>query len=205
MSKKALSQLERVPYVYAQDPPVEVSGMSNPPLELLSSERVYEGRLFSVDVEQVRLPSGRTGKREIVRHPGAVVLVIVDNEEKLLMVRQYRRAADRYLLELPAGTRDKEESAEECARREAEEETGFSVARVERIGGFYSAPGFCTEYLECFLCTGLGGTELKPEEDEDLELVRLSIEELQQAFARGEVEDAKTLAGVMLYMARQGV
>lgn len=177
--------------------------MSNRPLEVLSSERVYEGRLIDVEVEQVKLPSGRTSRREIVLHPGAVVLVVVDEEEKLLLVRQYRRAADRYLLEMPAGTRDRDESAEECARREVAEETGYSAAHVERLGGFFSAPGFCTEYLECYLCSELGSTELHAEEDEDLELLRLSMDELQSAIARGEIEDAKTLAGAFLYMARR--
>ena len=132
-------------------------------------------------------------------------MVILDDQERIFLVKQYRRAADRYLLELPAGTRDHaSESAEECAARETQEETGYSAAHIERLGGFYSAPGFSSEYLECFLCTDLGGTQLHAEEDEDLTLTPLTLDELKATIQRGEIEDAKTLAGVFLYMTMKG-
>ena len=175
---------------------------SGRPLEVLATKRVYDGKLLQVDVEDVRLPSGRTSTRELVRHPGAVALVVVDPEGKLLLVRQYRRAPDRYLLEIPAGTREANEDAEACARREVQEETGYNPGHVEALGGFYSAPGFCTEYLYCYLCTDLGPTTLHAEEDEDLELVRLTPDEAWAAARRGEITDAKTLAALLLYAAR---
>jgi ADP-ribose pyrophosphatase len=171
------------------------------PLDVLDTKRVFDGKLFQVDVEDVRLPSGREAKREIVRHPGAVALLVIDAAGQVILVRQYRRAADRYLLEIPAGTREAGEDADACARREVQEETGYAAAQVERLGGFFSAPGFCTEFLDCYLCTDLGPTDLHPEEDEDLELVHLSLDDTWAAAARGEITDAKTLAALLLYAA----
>src|ERR1700675_1941460 len=121
----------------------------------LSIETVYDGRLIKVVKEKVRIANGNERSREIVIHPGAVAMVVVDGDGKLIMVRQYRRAPDRVLLEIPAGTRGKGEDAEACARREVQEETGYAAGRVERLGGFYSAPGFCTEFLDCYLLTDL--------------------------------------------------
>jgi ADP-ribose pyrophosphatase len=171
-------------------------------IQVLDTTRVYDGKIFKVDVEDVRLPSGRTSKREIVRHPGAVALMVVDPDGKLLLVRQYRRAADRILLEVPAGTREAGDDAETCAIRETQEETGYLPGKVERLGGFYSAPGFCTEYLECYLCTDLRPGDLQAEEDEDLQLERLSLDDAWSAAAAGTITDAKTLAGLLLYAAR---
>jgi len=171
------------------------------PLEILGSRRAYAGKLLQVDVEEVRLPSGRQTSREIVRHPGAVALLVVDADGRLLMVRQYRRAANRTLLEIPAGTREAGEDAEACARRETQEETGYAAGRIQHLGGFFSAPGFCTEYLECYLCTDLRGSRLAGDEDEEIELVRMTVAEARAAAARGDICDAKTLAGVLLYEA----
>jgi ADP-ribose pyrophosphatase len=174
--------------------------MTQPALELLHTEHIYKGKIVSLDVEEVRLPNGREAKREIVRHPGAVVLVVVDDQERLLLVRQYRRAADRDLLELPAGTRETGEDAAVTAARELGEETGYQAAQIQRLGGFFSAPGFCAEYLECYLCTGLTESDAQPEEDESFEHSRLTVPELQAAIRRGEIEDAKTLAALTLYL-----
>jgi ADP-ribose pyrophosphatase len=174
--------------------------VTQPAIEVLSTDHVYDGKIIRVDVEHVRLPNGRASVREIVRHRGAVVLVAVDDEERLLLVRQYRRPAERTLLELPAGTRETGEEAAVTAGRELEEETGFRAGQIRRLGGFFSAPGFCTEYLECYLCTDLQDSDATPEEDESFEHVRLTVAELQAAIRAGEVEDAKTLAGLTLYL-----
>ncbi|HEY0070203.1 MAG TPA: NUDIX hydrolase, partial [Chloroflexia bacterium] len=143
----------------------------------LSKETVYDGKLFKVVKEKVRLHDGRERPREIVVHPGAVALVVVDAEDRLVMVRQYRRAADSVLLEVPAGTREPGEDAETCARREVLEETGYSAGTVERLGGFYSAPGFCTEFLECYLLTGLSEGQAGGDEDENIEIELLTFEQ----------------------------
>jgi len=172
------------------------------PPTLLAEERAFNGKLFQVDVQEVRLPNGNLARREIVRHRGAVALVVVDSDGHLLLVRQYRAAAGQVLLEIPAGTREAGEDAAACARREVQEETGYAADRIESLGGFFSAPGFCTEYLYCFLCTDLRESRLPGDEDEAIELVRLSPAAAWAAAARGEIQDAKTLAGLGLYQAQ---
>jgi ADP-ribose pyrophosphatase len=165
----------------------------------LSTETVYDGKLIKVVKEMVRLPDGRERPRELVLHPGAVALVVVDGDDRLVMVRQYRRAADAVLLEIPAGTRESGEDAETCARREVLEETGYSAGRVERLGGFYSAPGFCTEFLECFLLTDLSEGEAGGDEDENIEIERLTFAEALESIRRGEIRDAKSIAGILMW------
>ncbi|MBF6611752.1 MAG: NUDIX hydrolase [Chloroflexi bacterium] len=166
----------------------------------LSRETVFDGKLIKVLKEMVRLPDGNVRPREIVVHPGAVALVVVDQDEKLVLVRQYRRATDKVLLEIPAGTRESDEDAEACARREVQEEVGYAAGRVERLGGFYSAPGFCTEYLDCYLLTDLKESRLQPDDDEKIEVVKLSSEEARDAIQRGEICDAKSICGILLWL-----
>jgi ADP-ribose pyrophosphatase len=166
----------------------------------LSEEIVYDGKLIKVVKEMVRLPDGRERTREIVKHPGAVALVPVDKEGNLLLVRQYRRAAGKVLLETPAGTREPGEDAEKCAQRELREEIGYNAGKIEHMGGFYSAPGFCTEYLECYLLTDLTESRDDADDDEDIEVVNLSAEEALEAIRSGEICDAKSIAGILMWM-----
>jgi ADP-ribose pyrophosphatase len=166
----------------------------------LSEEIVYDGKLIKVVKEMVRLPDGRERPREIVKHPGAVALVPVDKEGNLLLVRQYRRAAGKVLLEIPAGTREPGEDAEKCAQRELREEIGYNAGKIEHMGGFYSAPGFCTEYLECYLLTDLTEGRDDADDDEDIEVVNLSAEEALEAIRSGEICDAKSIAGILMWM-----
>jgi ADP-ribose pyrophosphatase len=166
----------------------------------LSEEIVYDGKLIKVVKEMVRLPDGRERPREIVKHPGAVALVPVDKEGNLLLVRQYRRAAGKVLLEIPAGTREPGEDAEKCAQRELREEIGYNAGKIEHMGGFYSAPGFCTEYLECYLLTDLTEGRDDADDDEDIEVVSLSAEEALEAIRSGEICDAKSIAGILMWM-----
>lgn len=169
----------------------------------LSKETVFDGKLIKVVKEEVRLANGNVRGREIVVHPGAVALVVVDNEERLILVRQYRRAVDRVLLEIPAGTREKGEDAEACARREVQEETGYAARKVERLGGFFSAPGFCTEFLDCYLLTDLEESAGEADDDENIEVERLTAEEAIGAIGRGEICDAKSICGILLWMRRE--
>jgi ADP-ribose pyrophosphatase len=166
----------------------------------LSKETVYDGKLIKVYKEMVRLPDGNVRPREIVAHPGAVALVVVDDSDRLIMVRQYRRAAGRVLLEIPAGTREAGEDPIECARRETREETGYEAANIRRLAGFFSAPGFCTEFLDCYLMTGLTENPSKADDDENIEITRLTAEEAIQAIQRGEICDAKSICGILLWM-----
>jgi ADP-ribose pyrophosphatase len=170
----------------------------------LSKETVYDGKLIKVIKEMVRLPDGKERPREIVVHPGAVALVVVDDSDRLVMVRQYRRAVDRVLLEIPAGTREPGEDAIECARREVREETGYEASSVVSLGGFYSAPGFCTEFLDCYLATGLSESPGEADEDENIEVEHLTAEEALRAIEKGEICDAKSICGIMLWLSRRG-
>ncbi|MEO8287156.1 MAG: NUDIX hydrolase [Chloroflexota bacterium] len=169
----------------------------------LSKETVYDGKLIKVVKEMVRIANGNVRAREIVEHPGAVALVVVDNEDRLIMVKQYRRAVDRVLLEIPAGTREKGEDSETCARREVREETGYAAGKVEKLGGFFSAPGFCTEYLDLYLLTDLREDPGQADDDENIELERLTLAEAKDAISRGEICDAKSICGILLWANRQ--
>lgn len=165
----------------------------------LSKETVYDGKLIKVVRELVRLPDGNERPREIVEHPGAVALVVVDSDDKLIMVRQYRRAAGAVLLEIPAGTREKGEDAEACARRETQEETGYIPGNIARMGGFFSAPGFCTEFLDCYLVTDLREGKAGGDDDENIELERLTYEQAVAAIRNGEIRDAKSITGILMW------
>ena len=154
-------------------------------------------------VDTLRYASGREGTIDIVEHPGGVTLVAFDDEGRLLLVRQYRHSAGRELLELPAGTLDPGETPEACAERELQEETGYRPGRMERLGGFYSAPGYCDEYLHVFLCTDLVESQLEGDE-EAIHLERVPLEEALRLAAEGGIEDAKTAGALLLYLRSRG-
>jgi ADP-ribose pyrophosphatase len=157
---------------------------------------VYDGRLFDVTVE-------RWGEheREIVEHPGAVAIVAVDDEGMVALVRQRREAARKQLLELPAGTLEEGESPLESARRELEEETGLTGGTWRELAAFYTTPGFCRERMHLFTAEGVEPGEASPEADEELELVRWNVDEI--AGRLDEIEDAKTLAGLLLFLSQK--
>src|SRR5262249_8640008 len=158
-----------------------------------SSRTGYDGKLFDVTAE-------RWGEheREIVEHPGAVAIVAVANDGKLALVRQRREAVRKYLLELPAGTLEAGESPLESARRELEEETGLTGGTWRELAAFYTTPGFCRERMHVFVAEGVEAGAAKPEADEELELVLWDVGEIDARI--GELEDAKTIAGLLLYL-----
>jgi len=160
-----------------------------------SARTVYDGRLIDVTLE-------RWGEheREIVEHPGAVAVVAVERDGTVMLVRQRREAVRKRLLELPAGTLEERETPLECARRELEEETGLTGGVWEELAAFYTTPGFCRERMHMFLARDVEPGEARPAADEELELVRWSGEEI--AFRLKEIEDAKTLVGLLLYLGR---
>ena len=170
---------------------------------LIGSQEIYQGRVINLRVDEIEVSSGLNVRREVVAHPGAVVMLPVDAEGRILWVRQHRWAAGRSLLELPAGTLEAGESPEETARRELAEEVGFAASAWQSLGGFYSAPGFCTEYLHAFLATGLSEEQADGDEDEDIEVVPLTLEESLARIDAGDVEDAKSLSALFLYMRRR--
>src|SRR4030042_6308571 len=142
----------------------------------LSSKLIYDGRAIRFRVDTVRMPDGRETTREIVEHSEVIVVVAIDEKDNVLLVRQYRTPIKKELLEIPAGGIDNSEKPEEAVRREMQEETGFLPQKLVRLGGFYSAPGFCTEYLHVFLATALVPGWLHAEDTDEisLELVRIN-------------------------------
>jgi ADP-ribose pyrophosphatase len=158
-----------------------------------ASRTVYDGKLFDVTLE-------RWGdhEREIVEHPGAVAIVAVDAEGMVALVRQPREAARKQLVELPAGTLEAGEEPLASARRELEEETGLTGGTWRELAAFYTTPGFCREHMHVFVADGVQPGPASPEADEQLELIRWNVEEIRARLA--EIEDAKTLAGLLLYL-----
>jgi ADP-ribose pyrophosphatase len=178
--------------------------------ERIVERRVFHrGRFMTFEQDTVVLPDGATASRDIVYHPGAVAILALDGDDRLLLVRQYRVPPARALLEIPAGTLDSDDSGledpEAAARRELEEETGYRASTMERLGGFFSAPGFSSEYISIFLATNLAPAHvdrLGPDEDERLELVRLDWRAAVAAVEAGVIEDAKSTAAI-LWLARR--
>ena len=168
------------------------------PFEFIRSEVLLQGRTFKVRRDTLRTPTGEEARYEIIEHGGSVVLVPIDEDGNLLLVRQYRHAAGGDLLELPAGTRDGEEPYENCAAREVREETGMAAGQLKRVGDFYLAPGYSSEFMAVFVATGLKHNPLKGDDDEFLELVKVPIKEAAAMFERGDVPDAKSLAAWLL-------
>ena len=168
------------------------------PFELLKSETVLEARAFKIRRDTLKTPDGRETKYDIVEHIGSVAIIPIDTEDNMLFVRQYRHAAGLDLLELPAGTREAGEPYEECAAREIREETGMAAGKLERIGNFYLAPGYSTEYMAVFLATGLRHDPLKADDDEFLQLEKIPAKKAFEMAERGELPDAKTLAALLL-------
>ena len=166
--------------------------------ELLKSEIVYPGRAFTIRRDTLRLPDGRETSFDIVEHVGSVIILPLDANGHLLFVRQYRHAAGSDLLELPAGTLDKGEAPEACATREVREETGMAAGKLEPLGGFYLAPGYSTEYMHVYLATDLRYDPLEADADEFLTVERFPVSEALAMFERGEIQDAKSLAAILL-------
>jgi ADP-ribose pyrophosphatase len=172
---------------------------------LVNRRLVHEGRVIDVYVDDVALNDQLTVRRDLVKHSGAVVILAVDEQDRILWIRQSRWAAARELLELPAGTLEDGEDIEACARRELIEETGFAASTWEKLGGFFSAPGFCDEYLHAFAASGLKPEQADGDEDEDITLEPLTLDQTLAIIADGQVEDAKSLATLMLYLRKRGL
>ena len=164
---------------------------------LLSREAVYRGRLFDVNLDRIQLPGGVVAFRETLLHPGAVCMVPVTAEGKLLLVTQYRHAAGKRLLELPAGTLEPGEAPLAAVARELQEEVGHFPDEIAPLGGFYVAPGYTTEYIHLFVCTKLRESRLEGDEDEDIEVEAWTAAESLAAIESGEICDAKSVIGIL--------
>ena len=171
--------------------------------ETLSSRRIFEGRAVRLRVDSVRLPSGKETTREIVEHDDCVAIIALDDADNVLLVKQYRKPVEKDLLEIPAGGIDPGESPEDAVRREMREETGFLPQKVEKLGGFYSSPGFCTEYLHLYLASDLVPKPLKAEDSESITLVQVPLKEVKGLIASGAIVDAKSIAGLLAFLGYQ--
>jgi len=171
--------------------------------QILSSTEVFVGRVFTVTVDTIR-EGDKTYQREVVHHPGSAVIIPVFEDGTIALVRQYRHPAVRYLLEAPAGTLKRGEVPEEGAARELEEELGFVAARLEKLSEFFVSPGFCEEKMWVYLATDLMETRQQLEDDEILEVVRIPFSQALSMITTREIEDAKTIIGVMLAAPRVG-
>ncbi|HSS20137.1 MAG TPA: NUDIX hydrolase [Pyrinomonadaceae bacterium] len=171
--------------------------------EILSSKEVFHGRVFNVTVDEIR-EGDQVYQREVVQHPGSAVIVPVFDDGTIALVRQYRHPSVRYLLEVPAGTLGHGEEPESGAKRELEEELGFVAGKLEKLSEFFVSPGFCAEKMWVFLATELTETKQKLDDDEILEVVRLPFAQALSMISTGEIEDAKTIIGIMLAAPRVG-
>ena len=165
----------------------------------LDSRAVHQGRAFTTHQDRVRLPNGREATMDVVRHPASVILVPTPDPGRVILVRQYRYAVDRWIWELPAGNVEPGEEPEAAARRECAEETGWTARRVERIGAFYPTPGYCDEVMIFYRLTGLtAAADLALDADEVLEPKIFTLDEAREAIAEGQVADMKTVLGLRL-------
>jgi ADP-ribose pyrophosphatase len=168
----------------------------------IGSRRIYTGRVINLDMDRVRFPDGSSGELEIVRHPGAsAVLPFLGNpagtDPEMLLIRQYRYAAECYLYEIPAGRLNAGESPETCARRELLEETGCSAEQVLFLTSMYTTPGFTDERIHLFVASGLSRGETQREADEFIEVVTMPMSRALKMVERGEIQDAKTALGLL--------
>jgi ADP-ribose pyrophosphatase len=166
----------------------------------LHSRYIFKGRAISLRVDTVLTADGRESTREIVEHSECIAVVPVDANGDILLVRQYRKALEKETLEIPAGGIDPGESPETAVRRELQEEIGFYPERVQRLGGFYSSPGFCTEYLYLYLAAGLKPSRLIAEDTAGIKVVRIQPNRIREMIRSGEICDSKSIAGLLCYL-----
>lgn len=172
--------------------------MSSLEEKTLSTEKIFTGKIISLQVDEVELPNGKTSKRELIKHPGAVAVIAVTNDHKMVLVEQYRKALERTIVEIPAGKLEKGEEPEVCASRELEEETGYVCSRLEWLTSFYTSPGFADELVHLYVATELVKKEDAAETDEDefVNLIEVTLEEAAELMKEQKIYDAKTAFAV---------
>ena len=166
---------------------------------------MYDGRVVKLRVDTVALAGGRTTQREVVEHGEVVAMVPLDAQGNVVLVRQYRLPAGQALLEVPAGGVRPDETPEQAAERELREETGYRPGRLQPVTGFYVAPGYCTEYIHLYLAEDLREDPLDGDEDEQVEVVRLPLREAVRLVETGQIQDAKSIIGLLAAAGRKGV
>jgi 8-oxo-dGTP pyrophosphatase MutT (NUDIX family) len=165
---------------------------------VVESRHVFTGRVVTVRLDILGLPDGRRVQREVVEHRGAVAMVVLDDQDHVVLVRQHRPAVGEDLLEIPAGTVEPDEAPDACARRELAEELGLDASDWKPLARCYSSPGFCTELIYLYLAEGLTPAAGQPDEDEAITIERLPLADVPARIADGTIRDAKSIAGLML-------
>ncbi|MGM0502210.1 MAG: NUDIX hydrolase [Bacillota bacterium] len=163
--------------------------------ETIESKTIFNGKVVKLDVKEVRLPNGKAALREIVNHQGGVAVIPYQNGE-ITLIKQFRKAAEEVLYELPAGLLEVDENPQECAQRELKEETGYLASSLKKICDFYTSPGFSSELLHIYLATDLVEDQQEMDEDEFIELEKMSLTQAKEKLAAGEFKDAKTIIGL---------
>jgi ADP-ribose pyrophosphatase len=164
----------------------------------IETTRHFDGRIFSIRVDTVELPSGRRTIREIAEHSDAVCMVPVDDDGNVLLVRQYRKPAESSILEVPAGGVEAGEVSEDTVIRELQEEVGYTAARITHLASFWVAPGWATERMHAYLATGLTPSKLSADDDENIQVVRVPFADAVAMIQTGEIQDGKTIASLLL-------
>ena len=168
--------------------------------KILKSQILYKGKVFDHQVDEIEYESGNIGIREVAIHPGGAVVVPVKDDGKIILVKQFRYPLQKTLIELPAGKLDKGEDPLICATRELEEETGYRAKEIKKLGEIYTAPGYCTEVLHIYFAGGLiPGNHNREEGEMGMEILELSVQEIESLILSGKMTDAKTIVGIYYF------
>ncbi len=170
--------------------------------KIKKSEILFKGKVFDIKLDEIEYDSsGNNGRREVVLHPGGAVVLPVTDAGKIIFVRQFRYPFQEWVLELPAGKLDPGEDPQTCATRELTEETGYTAGKITKLGHIYTTPGFCNEILHIYLAENLTpGKHAREEGEEGMQIIELTIDEVKNKINSGELVDAKSISGVMMYL-----
>lgn len=174
----------------------------------MKTEKIYDGKIVNLRVDTVELPDKKYSKREIVEHPGAVGVIAITDNNELIMVKQFRKPVEKFLLEIPAGKLEINEEPRETGIRELKEETGYVPENFEYAFEFYPSPGITTEKIHLFIATGLTKEAAEPDEGEFVEIEKIPISDLNRKLKRGEISDSKTVIAINIakeYIEEKGV
>lgn len=180
-----------------------VKRMSHLNEKTIETKTIYEGKIIEVHVESVQLPNGKEGMREVVKHPGAVAVIPKMDDGKYLFVRQFRKPLDRTIVEIPAGKLEKGEDPKETAKRELYEETGYTCQQLNHIISFYTSPGFANEIIHLYEASNLTEGVQQTDEDEFVDVLKLTLDEAQELVEQQQIIDAKTAYAVLYLQAKK--
>ena len=173
--------------------------------DILSTETIFDGRIVHLKVHTVQLPDGGTSRREIIHHQGAVAIVAVDEQQHVLLVKQFRLGANRETIEIPAGILEPNEDPLEAVARELREETGYRPVRLESLGGMYVAPGYTTEYIHLYYASGYEKAPLTQDADEFVEPLRIPLTEAVAMVENGEINEGKSMVTLLKIARKLGI